>query len=360
MTYQKTLFRPYFWHGMFGVFLFSLLLIYPLLKPISVLNAQSIEELESISTASLTLDPAFPAPGETVTATFESFAMDLNLASITWKMDGVVVQQSQGGKTYTFTAGLLGSRSQLSVVATHPSGKVLSADTKLLINAVSLIWEGQTYTPPFYRGRALAGPGANSIVVAVPSVFSPNGSLYDPATLLYEWRINAGSNPFAAGIGKTSIEVVGGMRPIPARVSVIIMTPSGETLASEYIDVPITQPEVLFYEDDPLSGIQYAKALQGRNSLTSREMVLVAEPYYMSAITRTDPGLEYVWTVGGSREQNKGSVILRPEGVGEGVAQVTLVLTNKEYFMQRIRGDLSFTFSAGQTAESVGPNTTAL
>jgi hypothetical protein len=145
------------------------------------------------------------------------------------------------------------------------------------------------------------------------------------------------------------------------RVTVKIQDPAGNGLATQYIDIPPSEPKILFYNDDPLVGVEYDHALTKKQPIASQEMTLIAEPYYIQAGSRTAPELEYQWNVGGSQETNPGSIILRPSGEGEGEARIQLILTAGGNASARLRGELTFTFSAGGAAATqTGPETIAL
>jgi len=305
------------------------------------------------------LRPPFPSPGETVTATLIS-PNDLKSSYIIWSVDGTVVQQSNNGVSYTFTAKNAGVRTSLVATASGGSSPSIVVTKDFFINNVILLWEAKTYTPPLYPGRALLGPGGEATVVVVPTIYTATGGIYDPNVLMYTWRVDANATPLTEGLGITSVTVKNDQLFKPVRVSVNIADTQGIVLATKFIEIPIIQPKIILYEDSRLSGTRYANALRGEYSLTTAEVTLIAEPYFMSAKKRDDETLSYAWQIGSLTQGNSGSIVLRPEGVGGGRAGLSLVVTNKSYLAQRIRGELSILFTSQASTKSANPNTTPL
>lgn len=307
----------------------------------------------------IVLSPQFPSPGEIVTAKLSS-PMNLVSSYTIWTLNGTVVQQSNNGLTYTFTAGDAGSKVALTATASIGTGSSISANKTITINDVTLLWEAKTYTPPLYRGRALVSPGAEATVLVVPSIYNASGAVYDPSTLIYTWRVDANAEALVIGSGVTSVTVRNDHLYKPIRVSVRIATKDGIDIANKYLDIPIVEPKILLYEDGRITGTRYAQALSGEYSLTTSEVTLIAEPYYMSASTRNDSSLLYTWQIGSLTQNNAGSIILRPEGEGDGSAKLNLIVTSANYLAQRIRGELSILFTARASAQSTNSNTTPL
>jgi hypothetical protein len=306
------------------------------------------------------LTPPFPSPGETVIATLTS-PTDLKASYVVWSLDGTVVQQSNSGLSYTFTAGKAGSTMVIAVVASGGGmSESVTAAKSFVVNDIQLLWEAKTYTPPLYAGRALLSPGAEATALVVPSVYTPTGTLYNPAALRYKWRVDADARVLAEGVGVTSVTVKSSQLYKPINVSVDISDTNEVIIATKNINIPLVQPKILFYEDNRLSGTRYATALSGEYSLSTSEATIVGEPFFMSAPRRDDTSLSYVWQIDTLTQTNPGSIVLRPEGTGAGKAKLNLVIMNKNYLAQRIRGELSILFTSQAAARETNTNTTPL
>lgn len=305
---------------------------------------------------SISLKPAYPRPGDTVTATFKTSHIDLSQSVITWRLNGEVVQQGYSDKTYKFSVGDIGSVFILQVSAENQNGKRVAKSATIRVGKVSIAWEARTYTPPFYGGRALRSPGSAIALLALPSVMDENGTLIDPSTLTYMWSIDKGSSSVVAGRGKQSAILASEQPFDPFTISLKVKDMNGEIRAVAKITIPVVRSKVLFYEDNPLLGIRYETALQDTHTIPSEEVVVVAEPYYMSSDSRSSDMLTYEWHLNNETYDFPGSIILRPEGVGAGSARINTIVTNKKFRMQKTREELTILFGIQNGWENTDTN----
>jgi len=232
---------------------------------------------------------------------------------------------------------------------------------RLTVGHVAIVWEGLTYTPPLYSGRALRSQGATTRLLALPSVSDRAGGVVDPAELVFAWRVDGESRPSRIGRGLQSIDVTSKNPLTSLRVGVEIQNDSGDVLARNWVTIPVTHPELLFYEEIPGLNIAHNNALGDTGYVIGNESRLYAEPYYMSVKQRTDPNLEYEWTLDGTSYETPASIVLRPEGVGVGTANISLTTTNRAIWSQRARNDVRMRFNAsGEQSSTVSPETTPL
>jgi len=138
-----------------------------------------ISQAQGVEKGSLTFSPEFPTPGVKVDVVLQASGIDIDTALITWKLDGEVIKQSYSEDTFSFTSGPVGTKHTVSVSLKDGSGKSVYTEKTVLISDVDIVWEGRTYVPPFYRGRALHAPGADVAIQAIPTVVRNNGQLYE-------------------------------------------------------------------------------------------------------------------------------------------------------------------------------------
>ena len=310
-------------------------------------------DLLTLGSAQIELDPPYPSPGTRVEATFRSTALDIYSTNVTWTMDKKVVLRASGDTRYHFIAGPIGSVMVLSATAHDAEGVERTATAIIRVSDVSLVWEGRTYTPPFYLGRALSGGGGSLVVLALPVVPDSSGQPTATDQLYFEWHADDGTTPFAYGLGKAA--VLYRSRPLstePPSVSVVVKDINGAVRAARTISVPVTDPSVVLYEDDPLYGIGYDRALGNEYPIAGRAVSLVAEPYYFSVPSRTDTSLTYAWEVGEQTLENAGSITLSPGGDGGGVSPLRVAVTHNTVWQQRADASTQIAFTAAST-----PNT---
>jgi hypothetical protein len=99
--------------------------------------------------------PEKPGANQDVYAEIESYAIDLSRSQVTWLINGVIKKQGFGERTFSFKTGPLGSSMNLRVVAISPQGQSIEEEIVIQTSEVDLIWKADSYTPPFYKGKAL-------------------------------------------------------------------------------------------------------------------------------------------------------------------------------------------------------------
>jgi hypothetical protein len=131
------------------------------------------------------------------------------------------------------------------------------------------LWEADTFVPQFYKGKAL--PTYKSIVklTAIPRF---NTFASDPALYSYAWTANQ-IQSMGKGLGKQSVLVPmkysGSSVPVEVTVTdhASGSDPSATTSATQLSSGSAQQrlvavdPLILFYEDAPLLGIRFDRAL---------------------------------------------------------------------------------------------------
>lgn len=335
--------------------LVTTLILYTLLMAVGVAQAQVGEiEVTSLDPLSININPSYPEPGETVTAQVVSTVYNLNSASISWTIDGKIVA-GENGNTLVFKAGAMGSRKLVSVTVRTQEGIVLSESVGVTPSTVDLIWESPTsYTPPFYRGKALPAAGTTLNLVAIPDIRNSAGTKLATNNLMFIWTQNGRVLNEVSGRGKNTITVPGPelYRDFEIRLEV---TSADKTLGARgYLQLAPTTPVVHFYENHPTLGIQLEHALTSE-SITSGEIEVTAQPYYFDTQASGASDIRYTWSVNGSPVTNpsedKSFIILRPTGSG-GEAYISVVAEHvTQIFQQASRSfDVQFTGDATQNA----------
>ncbi len=341
-----------FHRGAMVVLLLSLLVLF------SVHEAYALESAQSLGSSDITLTPQYPQANESVRATVETSYVNLNTALITWKENGTVVQQGYGVRDYQFDTGAIGSRSVLEVTAVAPNGRSVHSQEVVLVSDVALVWEGETYTPPLYKGRALVPAGAAVRLLALPTIPKTDGSLYTNDELTYEWSINGAYAPSEVGRGLESV-TLSTPQPFDAfRVGIKIRDPAGEVRVLRTFDVPRSSARLLYYIDSPLFGILHEQALGRTYSMSSQQEVLVVEPYFIETDSRAGKNVVYEWTIGGQEIPARGSIVLAPQGSAASTARVVTRVNNSETSFQSAQQETTIRFNAH--TDSNGVQTTTL
>jgi len=274
--------------------------------------------------------PKNPSSFSTVTVKAISFEINLNNASISWFLNGKLEKEGLGQSSFSFTTGKSGQTSTVKIIAKIDDKKI---EKIMEINPadVDILWEAETYTPPTYKGKALASSKSNVRVIAIPQLISEKGLLYNPSELIYEWT--DGSRTLNQELGKSSIMVSMGSPYGKNSVSVKVLNAKGNISAEKTIAIEPQNPKIIFYEEKPLEGTKYENALKGTAEFSEAETSVRAEPYFFSfPETPYEKNLAYSWTMNGKGiTPNEGTpkvITLRNETGKEILSSLTLSIKN--------------------------------
>lgn len=287
--------------------------------------------------------PETPGPNQNVTLTLSSYATNLNKATITWSMGGKIQLDGIGEKTFSFTTGNIGTKTEITIaIIINATSRV---DKKIIIepSQVDLLWEAPgSYTPPFYRGKAL--PAQESVVQVVAMPVDSDG-IVRPTTKVYNWKKDFKVDQFNSGYGKYSYSVRNSYLNRTDTVSLNFSSLSGgggeNTLTINY-----EKPRLLFYEKNPSVGVLYNTLLNKGFPLSKGEMTLHVAPFFFSTEKGvTGKQMTYLWTINGqsiSAPTPANELTVRGS-TQAGLAKVNLSLTNTLTLFQEAQQNLSIT-----------------
>jgi hypothetical protein len=296
----------------------------------------------SIDGVQISTDPEIPAPGQTVTVSVESFSTDLNSASIVWLVDGKNYSQGKGKKFIGVVAPPIGKNMSILVAIMTVEGREVKKAITLKSGGVDLIWESDGYVPPFYKGKALFAYENPVRITAMPHLAGVGGKELDPNTLVYKWTENDKAVQDQSGFGKQTILLQEGV-PRPIDIKVEVTTNTGTEKATASMTLTPGNPSVSFYEEDPLYGVLYNKAITDNFHLTNQEMSIRAVPY-----TFNIGGLSYLWSINNLERTDLStneSITLRTKGDAEGSSDISLEVKNLQDILQGARNNTSIWFS---------------
>ncbi len=231
--------------------------------------------------------PEIPGSNSSVFANLVSYSFDVNRANITWILNGQTKLRGTGQKNFSFVTGDLGTRTSISVLVTTDEGAQVKKDFSFQPAAVDILWEALNYTPLAYKGKSLPVSGSLIKITALP-YFSEASS-----RLIYEWQIDYKNFPDISGTGKDSFVLDSADIYNTNKIKVTVSNYNKTITAQKSIDIEIGVPKVVFYEESPLEGPKYNKALVGEIQLEQDEIIVRAEPYFFS--TKDLKKLSYEW-----------------------------------------------------------------
>jgi hypothetical protein len=307
--------------------------------PVSFLNAQVGLDIGN-QEVSIDLEPAYPEPENTFTASLNDYSLAAEVTSITWKVDGVAIPDSKNQRTISVKAKSAGVRMQIEATITISGGGTRVVKQTVTPLYFDVVVEAQTKTPTFYKGRSLPSIGS---IVNLTALISGDNTL--PSALLYTWRVNNQVVEGGTVRGKNTISI----QTPPGQtflISVDVSSLDGKFLARRTLELPSVSPEILFYETSSLYGVSHT-ALSSFN-LVGNSATLKAEPYNLDIRTYNNPD-HLEWKVDGVLSNNTGGnpyeiTIARPDGESLGTSRINLHVRSLTKLLQGSRGDLTINF----------------
>jgi hypothetical protein len=314
---------------------FFIPLLLPALTHAQQYNVPTSKPLE------LAVSPAFPRPESRVTVRVNAYAMDTNGARITWSVNGEKLTEGKDSRSLELMTGALGTKMTVSAFI-EPIGESAFTLTKTIIPAtVDVVVEADTYVPAFYRGRALPSVESTVRLTAIPHV----GNGVDPRTLTYRWEQN-GSAIGGGGVrGLQSIELAV-PRYSGGNVRVVISNASGVAVADATVALEAMNPEIHFYEENPLRGLSEL-AIRDSVSLIGDETTVHGEPYYLSETDVRSDNMSFTWSIDGTPVTtgvNDPHIITLRRTGGAGVAGVGLLVKTRGRIPQFIQDQFVINF----------------
>jgi hypothetical protein len=286
---------------------------------------------------SFVVSPELPGPGDPVTISVTSYSSNLNAADISWFVNGALVTRGIGATKFSFTNGSTGATTKVDVFIVKAEGGELARSFSFAPADLELTFEAEGYVHPFYKGRTVFTHQSPYRVVAIPRFIGSNGGVIPESQLVYNWRVNDRAVQDQSGYGKSVLRSVGSLVSRPFSVSVEVTDQSGiiKAEASTYIEP--YESEVLMYEDNPLYGIMYERAVDGPFELDRQEVALLAVPYFFGINTPKDIDIEYEWRLAGSivsLPPNQNRMVVRNVDNVKGTSNIGLFVSHMTNILQ--------------------------
>lgn len=322
-----------------------------------IADSQNKTELQRSATGAyldVQVFPPSPGPNTSVQITIESYLTDLFKANISWSLDGTVISRGIGKTFFNFKTGPSGQTSHVFLEFISNTGEVVKKDFYFSPVGVTIMWEADTYTPPFYKGKALLSYEADVRIIALPDSGDGSNPL-GSGDLVYLWKKD--SHPIASysGFNKNTFSFTSPRPLTQTKIALEVSTLDDSSSSELQIYLPKTKPFILFYKNDPLLGIQYDKPFFNSTTLENSSLSLVAEPYFFSNESGegTIPTLKYIWLVNGKEVRGNGrSISLRNSTGAIGSSLVSLAIGGVTKKFQSAGRDLIVNFTEGKSSAS--------
>lgn len=280
----------------------------------------------------ITINPPFPSPGDTVVASIDDYSLGVTGASIAWSINDLPLTEATNQRNLTLPAGEPGSQTTITAALTLPSGQTISASQTITPQYVDIIIEPQTYTPQFYRGRAL--PVHQSLVRAT-ALLQDHTGLVDASRHTYTWTVN---NTVVGGGGQRGAYQT--LYTVPHgsshTLTLEVHGPSGELVTRRTTAVQSADVDVQLYEVSALYGLSH-RIVTAPLSMIGNSLTLLAAPYNLDLRAMNNPNSLFTeWQINQRRtptaSSNPFEITLNREGFG--TAAITFKVRNLEALLQ--------------------------
>lgn len=291
---------------------------------------------------SVNVIPSYPEP-------YEDFRVELDLtgrrfdgASVSWLVDGVEQPLARNQRTVELTAGALGEPMEVRADLVLNDGSTDSFSLTVRPIQIDIVVEGLTTVPDFYQGRPLPSVSSDARATAVIHTGAP----LDRKNLSYRWEVDneVTNQGTIRGLQSTQFEMPRGRETL---LKVTVMDGSTQ-IGERTIKINPARPEILFYENNPLYGVNERPFFDG-TTIVGNQVTIQAEPYHIPPFVG-NPDYLVEWRVGGRVIENANALdptltTLRGSGSQSG-SNVSLRMADLSVLSEPVQG--SFYVNFGQ------------
>ncbi len=312
----------------------SFFVLFSLLILSSPLQAQFNEFQTTINVEMI---PTNPGPNEKVVVSVVSYSTNIDAANFTWRVNGKVVKTGRGEKVFTFTTGDFNTTTTLTVSVTTMEGETITQTYYIKPAQIDILWQTESFTPPFYKGKALFSHQNKITFIAIPHLTS-RGVEISAKNLIYKWSKNGTVIDSASGYGKNTYTFVSPLISRGVDVSVEVSSSLTGAVGRAEASINPIEPDIVFYKKNPLYGIEFQNALSATVSLTdSKEILIVGMPFYFGTLKSSDSSLNYKWAINGKSINNNltsNVQVFRQEEGTSGQSNISLSVENTKKVLQ--------------------------
>jgi len=325
------------------IFIFSFL-IFTLVYFTSA-NAQFLPNINEV--VDIDVSNPIPQPLETIRIKVISYSTDLNRAGITWYVNDKMIEKGVGLTSHSVKMGNAGVKTSIKVQINTLEGASYEKELEFTPAEVSLVWEADGFIPPFYKGKAPLVRQGTVKITAIPTFKDSSGKMIDPKNLVYTWKQDYKTLGNSSGYGKQSLSYTTGALERPVIIKVEVSTLDNKIKGETYIELQPQSPKVVLYEDSPLYGPLYNRAIVDGYEFISKELKISLVPYFFSNSDIKGENLEYSWSINNASNPNlfnSTEITLRRNGDEKGNASIYAEVSNIKNILQsnKIRANLVF------------------
>ncbi len=242
--------------------------------------------------------PRYPRPGDLININIRPYGFDLANAEIVWWNRGSVIHSGRGATFLNeFQLNNSGLPESFLITIRKENGNVIEREVVVHPADIDIIFEANTFIPPFYRGKAQYTHTSLVKFIAIPTIRDQNGRIMDSSEFRYRWYINNIIVPSNQTVGRNFVYYEDDFSTRDLRVSVHIEGVNSDFVTVRNRTIRPEDPVIVLYEESPLLGPIFERGILSDVSTASREITIRAVPFYFSRNER----INIDWSLGGRR-----------------------------------------------------------
>ncbi len=301
----------------------------------------------------VSIQPKNPGAFQTITISIESFSTDLNQAEIKWYLNGSLQKEGRAIKNFTTETGAIGNVLTVEAIIKTKNLGVLAKKVTITPAEVEIIEQADSFIPPFYKGKARASTEGNVTLIALPSFISSSGKKVSSDNMIFKWKRNGSALPDQSGLGRNSIAVkVPYIKEAVVKFEVEVSAPEHNLIATKSHFVEPENPQIIFYENNPLLGVVFNRALKETFNLNKDEISIIAYPFAFNGNIINNDDSNFSWRVNGNKVSPAGKrniITLRRPANTKGISSASLSIENSKRIFESASQSLKINLGGSDT-----------
>jgi len=203
-------------------------------------------------------------------------------------------------------------------------------EPEITLKNLNLYWSADNYVPFDYQGRILPTKGSWVIIDVDLEILGE-----DPENLKYSWFLDGTFQDYKSGYGRDNFKF--GIRRSKGASHTILLKVFNESrsfLVEKSITIPITNPELVIYNNNPIN-LSYTASNKDFDVVSNEENSFFALPYFFNVKSLED--LEFNWTFadksykGSSLTANVFGLKIINKKVGGSLEKILKVITTNKH-----------------------------
>lgn len=293
------------------------------------------------SSINAVVTPENPGPKSTITISLDSPLVNLSRSTISWFVNGLKIKEGRDLRVFQFNLPESG-QTKVEARITSTDYGVISKNFSFAPTLVEIIYEANSFTPPFYRGKALIPPEGVVTLLARPDF--KTASAASAKNFIYTWTKDGVVDGANSGLGKNTYIYNNGRLSEDAPLIEVVVTSTDNNLRGyATFRARSVAPEIIFYEDNPLLGVTLNQKIPENYFLSKQEVTFIAYPYFFGGKNADSENLQYKWLINSSPVSGTGNsktllTVRRPEESGS--SSISLNLENQRRIFQTARTNI--------------------